>query len=105
MEDTIQFLKGYKVPFLTKYNAAFGSQSRMIVPSRDYIIDIIQLALRKSQTASTLDIFKNTVAEFISAGFEETEHEVDLKMAEMVAVSIFARREELAKVLTEIVFR
>ena len=78
----------------------------MIVPTRDYIIDIIQLALRKSQTASTLDIFKNAVSEFILAGFgEDTTHELDVKMAEMVAVAIFARREELAKVLTELVFR
>ena len=65
IEDTIQFLKGYKVPFLSKYNAGFGNQSRMIVPTRDYLIDIIQLSLRKSQSSSTLDIFKNAVAEFI----------------------------------------
>ena len=77
----------------------------MIVPTRDYIIDIIQLALRKSQTASTLDIFKNVVAEFITVSFNEVDQEVDLRMAEVVAVAIFSRREELAKVLTELIFR
>ena len=69
IEDTIRFLKGNKVAFLTKYSATFGSQSRMIVPTRDYIIDIMQLALRKSQSASTLDIFKKAVAEYIQAGY------------------------------------
>ena len=104
IEDTIQFLKGYKVPFLSKYNAQFNASSRMIVPTRDYTIDIIQLALRKTASASTLDVFKNSVAEFIQSGFSE-DQEIDLKMAEMVAIAIFARREELAKVLTELVFR
>lgn len=104
IEDTIQFLKGYKVPFLSKYNAQFNASSRMIVPTRDYTIDIIQLALRKTASASTLDVFKNSVAEFIQAGFSE-DQEIDLKMAEMVAIAIFARREELSKVLTELVFR
>ena len=60
IEDTIQFLKGYKVPFLSKYNAQFNASSRMIVPTRDYTIDIIQLALRKTASASTLDVFKNS---------------------------------------------
>ena len=104
IEDTIQFLKGYKVPFLSKYNAQFNASSRMIVPTRDYTIDIIQLALRKTASASTLDVFKNSVAEFIQSGFSE-DQEIDLKMAEMVAIAIFARREELSKVLTELVFR
>ena len=104
IEDTIQFLKGYKVPFLSKYAGRFGESSRMVVPTRDYAIDIIQLALRKSASASTLDVFKNTVAEFIQSSFSD-EEEIDLKMAEMVAIAIFARREELAKVLTELVFR
>ena len=76
----------------------------MIVPTRDYTIDIIQLALRKTQSVSTLDVFKNSVAEFIQSGFSE-DQEIDMKMAEMVAVAIFARRDELAKVLTELVFR
>ena len=76
----------------------------MIVPIRDYIIDIIQLSLRKSQSSSTLDIFKNAVAEFIQDGLNG-EEEIDIKMAEMVATAIFARREELSKVLTELVFR
>ena len=104
IEDTIQFLKGYKVPFLSKYNERFGESSRMVVPTRDYAIDIIQLALRKTASASTLDVFKNAVAEFIQSSFSD-DQEIDLKMAEMVAIAIFARREELAKVLTELVFR
>jgi len=37
VDDTIHFLKGNKVPFLSKYNAAFGGQSRLIVPARDFL--------------------------------------------------------------------
>ena len=92
------------MPFLSKYSDKFNSTSRMVVPTRDYTIDIIQLALRKTASASTLDVFKNSVAEYIQSCFSEAQ-EIDFKMAEMVAIAIFARREELAKVLTELVFR
>jgi len=37
VDDTIQYLKGNRVPFLSKYNEAFGGQSRLIVPSRDFL--------------------------------------------------------------------
>ena len=69
-------------------------------------MDVIQLALRKSESASTLDIFKKAVYEFMQNSLGElSDFEVDQKMAEMVAVSIFARRDELAAILTELVFR
>lgn len=37
IDDTIQFLKGHKVAFLTKYYAAFGNESRGIVQARDFM--------------------------------------------------------------------
>ena len=48
VDDTIHFLKGNRVPFLTKYSEAFGGQARLIVPCRDFLQDIMQLVLRKS---------------------------------------------------------
>ena len=58
VDDTFSFLKGQKVPFLSKYNQAFGGSSRLIVPSRDFIQDIMQMSLRKTKAASSLDQFK-----------------------------------------------
>jgi hypothetical protein len=37
IEDTVHFLKGNKVAFLSKYYDAFGQQTRGIVPVRDFI--------------------------------------------------------------------
>ena len=48
VDDTIHFLKGNRVPFLTKYCEAFGGQARLIVPCRDFLQDIMQLVLRKT---------------------------------------------------------
>jgi len=72
VDDTVHFLKGNKVPFLSKYNAAFGGQSRLIVPARDFLQDIMQLVLRKSQAASSVDAFKTVVSDYI---FKLTEAE------------------------------
>ena len=48
VEDTIQNLKGYKVGFLSKYSEAFGGQTRMVIPAKDLLLDLVQLALRKT---------------------------------------------------------
>ena len=48
IDDTIHFLKGNRVPFLSKYSASFGDQARLIVPCRDFLQDIMQLILRRS---------------------------------------------------------
>lgn len=37
MNDTIHFLKGNKVAFLTKYYQAFGNEARGIVQTRDLL--------------------------------------------------------------------
>jgi hypothetical protein len=37
IDDTVHFMKGNKVPFLTKYYKAFGSESRGIVQTRDLL--------------------------------------------------------------------
>lgn len=58
VDDTIRVLKGLKVPMLSKYSEAFGGTSRLIVPARDFTVDMMQLALRKSLADTTLDGFK-----------------------------------------------
>lgn len=108
VDDTIHFLKGNRVPFLSKYSAAFGGQARLIVPCRDFLQDIMQLVLRKSQSTSSIEAFKVAVSEFIVRLTEsepEATAELDLRFAEMIALAVFARRNELVKVLTELVFR
>jgi hypothetical protein len=66
IDDTIHYLKGNKVAFLTKYYTAFGNQSRGIVQTRDLLQDIIQLALRKTQSGSTIEAFKDSVGAFLT---------------------------------------
>lgn len=65
VDDTIHYLKGNKVAFLSKYYKAFGDESRGIVQTRDLLQDIIQLALRKTTSGSTLDVFKDSVTSFV----------------------------------------
>ena len=55
-----------------------------------------------------MDNFKQAVSEFIVKLTEnepEATSDLDLKFAEIIAVAVFARRNELVKVLTELVFR
>lgn len=42
VQDTINHLKGEKVPFLSKYYSAFGEESRSIVPVRELIVSLIE---------------------------------------------------------------
>lgn len=108
VDDAIHFLKGNRVPFLSKYSEAFGGQARLIVPCRDFLQDIMQLVLRKSQATSSVDAFKQAVSDYI-VQLTESEPEatanLDLKFAEIISIAVFARRNELVKVLTELVFR
>ena len=41
IDDTIHFLKGNRLPFLSKFSEAFGGQARLIVPCRDFLQDIM----------------------------------------------------------------
>ena len=63
-DDTITYLKGQRVPFLTKYGANLGVGS--VVPLRDFLIQVIQTGLRKSPPTSTLDFVKEGVANFVT---------------------------------------
>lgn len=80
----------------------------MIVPCRDFLQDIMQLALRKSQATSSTDAFKVAVSDFITKLTDaepDATSDLNLKFAEIIAFAVFARRQEVAKVLTELVFR
>ena len=60
------------------------------------------MGLRKSPPVSTLDFVKEGITAFIT-DFEVAG--VDAKMIDILAICVFARREELRKVLTELVFQ
>ena len=59
------------------------------------------MSLRKSHSGTALDQFKEAVIGYN----EEQELELDPKKQELIAVSIFARRDELSKVLSELVLQ
>jgi hypothetical protein len=52
------------VPFLTKYGANLGVGN--VVPLRDFLIEIIQVGLRKAPPTSTLDFVKDGIASFVA---------------------------------------
>jgi len=52
-----------------------------------------------------VDAFKQAVSDYITKLLENESTELDLKFAEIISVGVFARRNELVKVLTELVFR
>ncbi|CDW83623.1 UNKNOWN [Stylonychia lemnae] len=98
-DDTITYLKGGRVPFLSKYQESVGPSQ--VVPLRDFMIEIIQVGLRKSSPASTLDVLKEGVYNYVQ------EHQIvlDNKMIEILSICIFSRREELRRVFTELIFQ
>jgi hypothetical protein len=70
-----------------------------IVPLREFIVDLVKMSLRKTHRASSLDDYKAGVtARFAEEGFEA--QQVNTKSLDIIAASIFARREEMRKMLT-----
>lgn len=88
-----------RVPFLTKYGANLGVGS--VVPLRDFLIEVIQVGLRRSPPTSTLDFVKEGVASFVT---DQEIQGIDAKMVDILSICVFSRREELRKILTELVF-
>ena len=70
-----------------------------IVPLREFIVDLTKMSLRKTHRTSSLDDYKSSVnARFAEEGFEA--EQVNTKTLDIIAASIFARREEMRKILT-----
>ena len=68
----------------------------------------MQLVLRKSTATSNVDAFKQAVSDYIVKLQEqepEVTSEINFKFAEIIAFGVFSRRNEIVKVLTELVFR
>jgi hypothetical protein len=99
-DDTISYLKGVRVPFLSKYGASLGVGN--VVPLRDFLIEAIQVGLRKSPPSSTLDFVKDGLTQYVS---DQQIVGIDAKIVEILSVCVFSRREELRRVLTELVFQ
>lgn len=90
-DDSIKYLSGASVPFLSKYRERF-SESLLIVPCRTLIIDLLQVALRSTTRSSNLESFKTALA-----GYGE--------VPDVLSAIIYGRRQETAKYLTQSVFR
>ena len=98
IDDTISYLKGTRVPFLTKYGATLGVGS--VVPFRDFLVQVIQVGLRRSPPSSTLDFVKEGVSSYVA---DQQIPGIDAKFIEILSICVFSRREELRKVLSELV--
>ena len=73
-----------------------------MVPLRDFLIEMIQVGLRKAPPTSTLDFVKEGIAYFVS---DQAIAGIDAKMVEILSICVFSRREEVRKVLSELVFQ
>ena len=101
VDDTIEFLKGVRVPFLSRYCEQFGGTSRCVAPVRDFIVDAIQAALRQAGSQN-LDAFKKAVG----ASLNEKQLELlSQKHLDIISTCAYARRSELRKVFTELIFK
>jgi hypothetical protein len=72
-----------------------------VVPLRSFLIEVIQVGLRRSAPATTLDVLKEGVAQYCA----HQEIQLEPKMIEILSVCVFSRREELRRVMTELVFQ
>jgi hypothetical protein len=86
------------VPFLSKYGGSLGVGA--VVPLRDFLVQVIQVGLRRSPPTSTLDFVKEGVTSYIN---DQEIPGIDAKFVEILSICVFSRREELRKVLTELV--
>lgn len=67
-----------------------------VVPIREFLIGLIQAGVRKSPMTTTLEAVKEGVVNTLS----EQGVQLENKYVEIINACIFARREELRKVLT-----
>ena len=72
INDTITFyLKNKKVAFLSKYAEGL-SGAYNVVPIREMVLEIIKLALRKTNVVDGVDSYKEAVAKYLeNQGFGE----------------------------------
>ena len=106
INDVISFyLKNRKVSFLFKYGQTLGGAFN-VMPVRDATIEIINMVLRKSYCSTTLDVYKQNIMEYFQTkgfDFELDPPPLNPKTIDILANTIYARREELQKILTELV--
>ena len=70
------------------------------MPFRDFLVQIIQVGLRRSPPTSTLDFVKEGVSQYV---VDQQIPGIDAKFIEILSICVFSRREELRKVLSELV--
>ena len=105
INDTISFyLKNQKLPFLSKYAEVLqGAQN--VAPIRELIINLIKLCMRKTHSASTLDVYKSSILSWLSEqeGFDAENLPINQKSIDIIGTSVYARREEIQQTLVEMI--
>ena len=77
-----------------------------VVPIREMILEIIKLALRKTNIASSLDEYKAAILSYLkSEGFNNEEDgddavNIQQKTQDIIATSVFACRDQIQETLT-----
>ena len=96
INDTMSFyIRQVKAPFISKYAQALQGAYN-IVPVREFLVELIKLALRKSHRDASLDDYKAVLQEKLEA----ESLEISQKTIDIMSASIYGRREEMRKILT-----
>lgn len=72
-----------------------------MITLRDFLIEVLQVGVRKSPTNATLESVKEGIANFAV----EQNVILEAKLIEILSVCVFSRREELRRILTELIFQ
>ena len=83
-----------KIPFLSKFGPIVGPGE--VVPIRDLIVSLIQAGVRKSPLTTTLEAVKEGIVNTL----QDQGVQIENKYIDIITACVFARREELRKVLT-----
>ena len=104
INDTISFyMKNKRVAFLSKYSEVLqGAQN--VVPIRELMVEMIKLCLRKTVLSSSIDLYKEQIVTLLqSEGFDLEAEPINQKTIDIIATSVFAKREEIQLTLTQTV--
>ena len=75
-----------------------------MVPIRELMVEMIKLCLRKTVLSSSIDLYKEQIVTLLqSEGFDLEAEPINQKTIDIIATSVFAKREEIQLTLTQTV--
>ena len=75
-----------------------------MVPIRELMVEMIKLCLRKTVLSSSIDLYKEQIVALLqSEGFDLEAEPINQKTIDIIATSVFAKREEIQLTLTQTV--